>query len=464
VLTKMPDIENFSGPLLRPPDPGYQEALPIWNGMIQRRPALIARCLCPEDVHAAVRFGVREGIEIAVRGGGHNITGNALSDGGLVIDLSLMRTVEVDPPSRIARAQPGARLADVDTATMANGLATPLGINSTTGIAGLTLGGGIGWLMRAFGLSCDNLRAAEVVLATGEQVTAGAGRGQDADLLWALRGGGGNFGVVTRFDYDLHPVGPTVLAGGLLYPAARAREVLAFYRDFINSAPDLLTTIVGFRLAPPVDWIPTDVQGTPVVALLACYAGPIEEGREVMRPFREQLSPVADALAPMPFTDLQKMLDTTVPAGLQYYWKSHFLPTLNDAAIDTLLGRAYQSRSPLSFALLFHLGGAIRRVSDGATAFTGRHAEHALNICGVWPDREDPNDDRDWVRATFDAMAPFATGVYVNFLMSEGPERVRAAYGPEKYARLASLKARYDPTNIFHLNQNILPAKTGDRR
>jgi FAD/FMN-containing dehydrogenase len=458
MMTASPAIEGFSGPLLRPSDPAYEEALPIWNAMIERRPALIARCLCRDDVQAAVRFGVREGLEIAIRGGGHNITGNALCDGGLVVDLSLMRQVEVDPTSRTARAQPGTRLGDIDAATQAYSLAAPLGINSTTGIAGLTLGGGIGWLMRPYGLSCDNLRAADVVLATGEQVTAGAGRGQDADLLWALRGGGGNFGVVTRFEYDLHPVGPTLLAGALLYPAAQGHDLVAFYRDFIETAPDTLTTIVAFRSAPTFDWIPSAVHGTPIVALFACYAGSIDEGEELLRPFRERFHPVADSLAPMRFTELQTMIDATVPAGLQYYWKSHFLEPLTDDAIDTLLGHAFRKRSSLSYALLFHLGGAIRRVPDGDAAFTGRHAEHALNINGAWRHREDPDNDRDWVRATFEAMAPFATGVYVNFLMSEGQDRVVAAYGPEKYRKLAALKAHYDPDNVFHLNQNILPA------
>jgi FAD/FMN-containing dehydrogenase len=457
-------IPGFEGDVLGPADAGYEEARKIWNGMIDRRPALIARCLSAADVAAAIRFGRREGLALAVRSGGHGVAGYAICDGGLVIDLSRMRAVSVDPDRRVASAQAGALWGEVDAASQAKSLATTGGIVTHTGIAGLTLGGGIGWLMRKHGLSCDNLLRVELVTAEGESV--GADENENADLFWGLRGGGGNFGVVTRFHYRLHHLEPTVLAGLILHAAGDAVQALRFYRDFIAEAPDELAVYLSLRTAPALPIIPVHLQGKPVVGFVVCYAGPVEEGERVLRPLRRFGSPAADLVAAKPYITHQSTFDPTVPHGMHYYWKSHYLPPLSDSAIDTLVEHAWAKRSPFSYTIVFHMGGAVRRADDMATAFTGRDAEHAVNINAEWLGADDPNDDTGWARKMFEAVQPHGTGgVYVNFLGDEGEDRVRVAYGAEKYERLARLKAKYDPANVFRLNQNIRPTPPtfGDR-
>lgn len=446
---------DFRGALIGPDDPGYDEARKVWNAMIDRRPALIARCAGVADVLSAVRFAREHDLLVAVRGGGHNVAGTAVCDGGMVIDLSAMKGVRVDPERRTAQAQPGVLWGELDRETQAFGLATPGGIVTHTGIAGLTLGGGIGWLQRKYGLTSDNLLSVDVVTADGKFLKAS--EEEHPDLFWGVRGGGGNFGIVTSFEFRLHPVGPLVLAGVLVHPAEHATEVLRAYRDFVAEAPDSLTTIVNLRKAPPAPWLPQHIHGRPVVMVAVCYAGPIEEGERVLRPLRAFDQPLVDIIRTISYSTHQGFFDASVPHGWHYYWKSHYLPALGDDAIETLAAYAWRMQSPRSYTIMFHLGGAIGRLSEDESAFSGRVALHALNINGVWADSQGP-DDTQWVREAFAATAPFSTGgVYMNFLGSEGQERVKAAYGAEKYERLVALKNKYDPTNFFRLNQNITP-------
>lgn len=448
--------KDFTGELLHPGDDGYETARRIWNGAIDRRPALIARCTGPDDVISAVRFARSEGLLVAVRGGGHNVAGTAVCDDGLMIDLSPMKGIAVDPARRVARVQPGVLWGELDHETQAFGLAVPGGIVTHTGVAGLTLGGGIGWLMRRHGLTCDSLLSADVVTAEGRQVTVS--ETEHPDLFWGVRGGGGNFGIVTSFEFRLHSVGPTVLAGLLLHPAEQVREVLDFYRAFAASAPDALTTILTFRHAPALPTIPSHLHGVPVVSLGVCYAGPIEEGQRVVEPLRAFGTPLVDLIGPSAYTAHQSMLDVSVPHGLLYYWKSHYLPDLTDGAIDAIAEHAWRAPSLKSFAIMFQLGGTIAQRGDDEAAFTGRAAAYALNLNSVWTEPAETGQHERWVRNFWDAMLPFTHGgVYVNFLGDEGEQRVRAAYGPQKYKRLVALKNRYDPTNFFQLNQNVRP-------
>ena len=448
---------RLRGTILLPGDPGYNAARSLWNGMVNRRPALIVRCTNVTDVIAAVTFGREQNLVVAIKGGGHNVTGNAMCDDGIVIDLSPLRRCDVDADRRMVRVEAGALLGDLDAATQAHGLATPIGINTTTGIAGLTLGGGIGHLMRRHGLTIDNLAAVEMVTATGERVRAA--EDENVDLFWAVRGGGGNFGVVTSFTFRLHRVGPDLLSGMILYRAERAREVLRFYQDHVRAVPDRLGTIVSLRKAPPAPFIPASLHGAMVVGIVSCYCGGIEEGEKALRPFRD-LRPDLYAVKPRPFVEFQAMLDPTVPPGWHYYWKSHYLAPLSDAAIDVIVERAWRFRSPRSYTLLPHMGGAVARVPEDTTAFAGRDSAHAININGVWTAEDaDRADDTAWVRDFFDAVMPYATGrAYINFMGNEGQERVRAAYGEAKYARLAMVKTRWDPDNVFRMNQNIVPS------
>ena len=443
---------DLRGELLQPADDGYDAVRQVWNGMIDKRPGLIARCTGVADVLASVRFAREHDLLVAVKGGGHNVAGTALCDGGLVIDLSTMKGVHVDPASRVARAQPGLTLGDLDHETQAFGLAVPAGIVSTTGIAGLTVGGGFGWITRKFGLTCDNLLSAQVVTAEGELLTASDQ--ENEDLFWGIRGGGGNFGIVTSFEYSTQPVGPTVLAGMVAYPMSKGREVLKFYRDFIAASPEELGTVVALRLAPPAPFIPQELHGKPIVAVFACYVGAIDEGERVLKPLRELGPPAADVITPKPFIAHQSMLDPMQPAGRNYYWKSHDLPGLSDGAIDTLLTHAQTITSPHTIVAMFNLGGAASRVAEDATAYSHRSAEFALNINAAWTEGE-PDRHVQWARDFSNAVQPFSMGVYVNFLGDEGDERARAAYGPEKYRRLVDLKNKYDPTNFFRVNQNI---------
>ena len=440
--------------LIRPGDAGYDDARKIWNGAIDRRPALIVRCRETADVVDALKLARERELRVAVRGGGHGVGGTAVCDDGIVIDLSLMKGIAVDAERRTARAQGGVLWGELDAATQAHGLATVGGIVTHTGIAGLTLGGGIGWLMRRHGATVDNLVGAEVVTPDGSVTTA------DEELLWGLSGGGGNFGIVTSFEYRLHDVGQTVLAGPLYHALEDGPEVLRFYRDFIAEAPDELTTIVNLRPAPPLPVLPPELHGRPVVAIAACWAGDPDEGERALAPLRRFGQPLIDLVAPRPYVQLQGMFDPVVPHGWHYYWKSWELPPLTDAAIDTLVERAAAITSPRSYIIVFQLGGAMAR-PERDTAFGQRAEGHDVNINGAWLPG-DPDADRHvaWTRETFDALAPHGLGrAYVNFMGDdEAAGRVRAAYGPDVYARLVALKRAYDPDNVLRLNQNVDPA------
>lgn len=447
---------QFRGELIRRDDPPYDGARRVWNGAIDRYPALVARCTGVADVLAAVRFARERELVVAVRGGGHNVAGTGVCDDGVVIDLSPMKGMWVDPGARTARAQPGLLWGEFDHETQRFGLATPGGIVTHTGISGLTLGGGLGWLMRRHGLTCDNLLSADVVTANGELVRCSAE--ENADLFWGLRGGGGNFGIVTSFEYRLHPVGPTVLAGVILHPAARAREVLDFYRHYIASAPDELMSIVVLRMAPPAPFLPAGIRGQPVVIIAVCYAGPLEEGERAVMPLRRFGEPLADLIQPTPYASHQAMLDASVPHGLGYYWKSEYLPPLGDALITTLTEHAWGVATPASYTAMFHLGGAVGREDPEGSAFEDRRATHAMTIDGVWSEPAASGACIAWARDFWEAVRPYSTGrVYVNFLGEEGQDRVRTAYGAAKYERLRGLKRKYDPTNFFRMNQNIVP-------
>jgi FAD/FMN-containing dehydrogenase len=455
------DVERLAGlvegPVIGPGEEGYDEARSIWNGAIDRRPACIARCTGVADVVAAVRFARERDLLVSVRSGGHGVGGHAVCDGGLVIDLSAMKGIRVDPATRTARAEAGVLWGELDRETQLFGLATVGGIVTHTGIAGLTLGGGIGWLMRKHGATVDNLLSADVVTAEGELVTAS--EDENPDLFWAIRGGGGNFGIVTSFEYRLHPVGPTVVAGPVFHLLEDAPEVLRFYREFIAAAPDELTTIFELSVAPAAPFLPEEVHDRQIVMVGACYAGSPDEGAEVVRPLKRFGRPIVDLLEPKPYRALQSMFDSMVPHGWHRYWKSVELPPLTDMAIDTLVEHAHAVASPKSYCIVFQLGGALARVGEDETAFSQRDAAHNVNINAVWTE-DDPDGERHvaWARDFFDAMQPHSGGrVYLNFLGEEGGTRVRQAYGARTYERLVELKRAYDPTNFFRLNQNIAP-------
>lgn len=438
---------GFHGVLLDPMHADYESARAVWNGMVDRRPALITRCASVEDVQAALAFARAEGLPVAVRGGGHNAAGLACPEGGLVIDLKMMNHVEVDPETRTARAGGGTTWGQFDAATQAHGLATTGGAISTTGIGGLTLGGGVGWLMRKYGLACDGLVAVEVVTADGQAVTASAE--EHADLFWGLQGGGGNFGVATAFTFRLHPL--TEVTGGMVvHPGDRTRDMLRFYREATTQAPDDLALFAGLMTSP---------EGAPIAAMVACHAGEPEVAERDLREIRDFGPPLADQIARVPYVAQQVMLDEAFPAGLQIYWKGHFLTGLEDAAIDTLVEHFDRITSPLSAILLEHLGGAVARVGEDETAFSYRTAAYNLAVISRWTDPAEADEHIGWTRELFEAMRPYAQGVYVNYLgTGDAPDRVRAAYGEKTYARLAELKAAYDPDNIFSATQNIPPA------
>jgi FAD/FMN-containing dehydrogenase len=450
--------QQFHGQLIRAGDKEYPETRPIWNGMIDKKPAAIARCINTADVVAALNLAQEHDLRFSVRGGGHNVAGHALCDDGLVIDLSGMKGVHVDPSAQTARAQPGANLGDLDRETQLFGLATPTGIVSKTGLAGLTLGGGFGWLTRRHGFTVDNLRSAEIVTADGRVLTAS--EGENADLFWGIRGGGGNFGIATSFEYQLHPVGPTVLGGLLIHPIADAAELMRFYREFAAEAPEELGSLFVMRLAPPAPFLPKSVHGEPVCGLIICYAGDLEEGERVLRPLRHFGQPLADKIGPKPYLTVQSMLDQGQTEGHQYYWKSEYLTELRDEAIDTIVTYGATLSSPLARVLMMQLGGAVRRRDEMAMAASHRDAEFVLAINNGWQDPAQNERQIQWTRDFWTAVRPFSGGgVYVNFLTAdEGQERVRAAYGAEKYRRLVELKNKYDPANRFCYNQNIRPA------
>ena len=449
--------ERFSGDVIRPSDPRYSAARTLWNAMIDNRPALIARPRTPEDVASAI-LGARDaGLEIAIRCGGHSVSGHSMADGGLTIDLSGMNAVSVDPGARIARVGGGALLNDVAEAAMVrHALTIPFGHVSHTGVGGLTLGGGIGWVMRRYGLAIDSLRSAEVITAEGEIVRASDE--ENADLFWALRGGGGNFGIVTEFEFDLHPFGPEVLAGLILHRLDDAPEVLRFSRDFMETAPDELTVFETFMTAPPEEPFPVEVQGRPCLGLGLVYAGPVSEGEEVLRPLRTFGRPALDGVAPMPALAVQQMLDPTAPHGMQNYNKAHWMNGLPNEAIDEQVRLHAEVPSPMSLIINARMGGAVERVAPEATAFGHRDANRQVWVVSSWWDG-DRDEHVQWCRRVFEAMTRHSSGgVYVNALGDEGSERVRASYAGEIWTRLVAVKDRWDPDNVFHLNQNIPPS------
>ena len=438
---------RLRGALLGPGDTGYDAARQVWNGMIDKRPALIARCAGVADVIQAVTFARTHNLLVSVRGGGHNITGSAVCDGGLMIDLSPMKGIRVDPARRTVQAQGGVTWAELDHDTQAFGLATTGGFVPSTGIAGLTLGGGFGYLMRRFGLACDNLLSVDVVTADGQLRTASAS--ENADLFWGVRGGGGNFGVVTALEYRLHPLGPMVLGGLILHPIARAREVMQFYRAVTSTVPDELTIQLGVVTLP---------DGQQVVAFITCYSGPLAQGEEVIQPLRAFGPPLGDMVAPLPYTAVQALGGPLYPAGRLNYWKSSFLHDLSDAAIETMIAHCAAVPSPFSGAFLELLGGAMSRVGPHETAFGDRSAPYSLIITGAWEDPAASARNIQWTRDFWTAMQPFAKeGVYVNYLDRGEEDRIKAAYGAETYKRLIAVKNTYDPTNFFRLNHNIAP-------
>jgi FAD/FMN-containing dehydrogenase len=446
---------TFEGELIQPGDRTYDDQRRIWNGSIDRRPALIARCASVADVIAAVHFARRTGLEVAVRGGGHSFPGLSVVDGGIVIDLGLMNRIDVDPSRRRVRAQPGIRLGDLDAATQPFGLAVPAGIVTHTGLAGLTLGGGIGWLMRKYGLTIDQLVSAKVVTADGSLLTAS--ETENWDLFWGIRGGGGNFGIVTEFEFRLNPVGPIVLAGPIFWLMEDSPQVLRHYRDWITAVPDELTTIVIHRRAPTLDWVPRELQGRHVVAVGCCYVGDLDEGERVIAPMRRFGKSVLDLCQPKPFVDHQRMFDASLPAGWWYYFRSCDVDALTDEVIDLTAEHSLRMRSPINTFPIFQLGGAIARVDDSATVFSSRGAGHTFNINATTATADGFDQERAWSRGLWDALKPWHRSVYVNFLMDEGEERIREAYGPAKYDRLKAVKRKYDADNLFHLNQNIRP-------
>ena len=441
--------EGLRGQLILPDDCGYDDARAIFNSMIDKHPALIARCAGVSDVINSVKFARAHDLLAAVRGGGHSFPGNSVCDDGLVIDLSLMKSVRVDPKKRTVRAEGGVKWWELDQETQAFGLATTGGTVSTTGIAGLTLGGGVGWIARKHGLSVDNLLSADVVTADGRLLVASAT--ENDDLFWGLRGGSGNFGVVTSFEYQLHPVGPVVLAGPLVYPLEKAKEVLRFYQEFISDVPDELMTTAGFANSP---------EGEPAVVIIVCYTGPIDEGEKLLEPLRELDSPLEDQVCPMAYTKVQTMLDQDAPWGIRNYIKTSFMKAIDDDAAQMLADRFKRAPSRYTVVTLFQLGGAVSRVDKQDTAFYHRDAGYHAFLSTAWEDAADDERNIRWMRDTWSAMQRFASGgVYVNEMgdEQESIERVKEAYGPTTYQRLVSLKNKYDPTNFFRLNPNIKP-------
>jgi FAD/FMN-containing dehydrogenase len=458
-------IPGFRGELISPDHSGYDDARAVWNGMIDRRPRLIARCTGTADVAAVVRFARDRDLEIAIRGGGHNVAGSAVCDEGIVIDLSSMRAVSVDPAARTAHVQGGALWGDVDHETQAHGLATTGGIVGHTGVGGLSLGGGIGWLMRAHGLTIDNLLEAEVITADGHVIQASAD--EHPELFWALRGGGGNFGVVSSFRFALHPVGPTVLAGPVFWAAADTSDVLRFYREFVADAPDELGNVIRLGTIPPLPVIDAELHFRPAIAVASCYAGAVTDGERAIRALREFGTPLVDLVGPTLYVDHQRGLDDTVPHGWHYYWKATDLTALSDEVIDIVAEHSYRASSPRSYAAMFHLGGAVARTPRDATAYPGRDVDHNIIIDAAWvPDQDDSIGAAEmvWARQFLDALQTYRAGVYVNFLDYDDDSRVREAYGDGTYQKLAEVKAKYDPENVFHQNRNVQPGESNRSR
>ncbi|MFB9261852.1 FAD-binding oxidoreductase [Bradyrhizobium erythrophlei] len=445
------------GALLQPPDPGYREARSIWNGMITREPALIARVSGASDVVTCVNFARENGLPLSIRGGGHNIAGTALCDRGLMIDMSLRRGVRVDPGRRIVRAEGGTTWGDVDHESQPFGLVVPGGIVSNTGVAGFTMGGGFGWTSRKCAYAADNLMSVDIVTADGER--RHASETENADLFWALRGGGGNFGAVTSFEFQAHPHGPQALCGMVVYPMAHARDVAHEFRRITAAAPDELCCLLILRIAPPAPFLPAQLHGTPIAAIAVCWTGDQAAGQDAMRALKSFGKPAADTITIKPFIAHQTMLDSGQPFGRRYYWKSDFFADMSERLIDVMVEHAERITSPYSAALLMHLGGAPAQLDRGLNAVGFRTAQYVLNVQAAW---ENPQEDRrhiEWARDYWAAIHPFSSGsAYINFMTEdEGDARVRAAYGDRLYARLAEIKAKFDPGNLFHGAQNIPP-------
>ena len=443
------------GEVLLPRDPGFDAARTIWNAMIDRKPALIVRCAGVSDVMRSVAFARSQELAVSVRGGGHNIAGSALCDDGLMIDLSAMKSVRIDPQTRRAYVEPGATLRDFDHEAQAFGLATPLGINSTTGVAGLTLGGGFGWLTRKHGMSIDNLVSADVITAEGVRLKADAN--ENADLFWAIRGGGGNFGIVTQFEFQLHPVGPDLLSGLVVYPFEHAKALLQKYRGFADQISEDLNVWVVVRQAPPLPFLPEEVHGKKVVVFPFIYTGDAQEGLRAIEPLRAFGKPYGEHFGPQPYTAWQQAFDPLLTPGARNYWKSHNFTALSDGAIDSVIEYAGKLPSAQGEIFIGLVSGKANRVAKDATAYDHRDAKFVMNVHSRWEKAEDDKRCIGWAREFFNASAPFATGgVYVNFLTQDETDRIPAAYG-SNYERLGQLKRKYDPTNLFNVNQNIKP-------
>ncbi len=445
---------SLRGSLIQPDSPDYDGARAVYNAMIDRRPALIAQCVNVADVMAAVAFARDNGVTLAVRGGGHNVAGLGTCDGGIVLDLGAMKGIRVDPVARTARVEGGCTWGDVDHATHAFGLATPSGIISTTGVAGLTLGGGFGHLTRHYGLSCDNLLSADVVTADGRFLTASAT--ENPDLFWALRGGGGNFGVVTSFEFQLHPVG-MVYGGPVFYPIELAADALHFFRDYMKQIPDEMSAFFGFHKAPPAPFIPEHLHGVPMAIIMTCYSGPVEQGEEIVRPVREFGPPAVDLIGQLPYPAINSMFDALYPPGLQHYWKADFVRELTDEILDIHAEYGPSVPGVQSGIHIYPQTGAPQRVAADATAYSYRDVEFIHNVLAIDPDPAVMPEHIAWMRDYWAALHPHAAGgTYVNFLMEEGEDRIRSTY-QGNYDRLAAVKAIYDPTNLFSVNQNIAP-------
>ena len=449
---------RLRGPLLLPGEPGYDEGRAVWNAMIDRRPALIVRCLGVADVISAVNFAREHSLALSIKGGGHNIAGLAVCDEGLMLDMSLMRGVWLDPSAGTARAQLGCLLGDVDRETQVHGLAAVLGFVSMTGIAGLTLGGGFGYLTRRFGWSSDNVLSMDVVTADGRVVRSS--EKENSDLFWGLRGGGGNFGVATSVEYKLYPVGPEVMAGGIAWSAEHAHEVVEMYRAFTLQASPELACVLALRIAPPAPWLAKNVHGKPIVAIFVCHTGAIKEGEKLVAPIKAFGSPVGDIIQPRSYVSQQSLLDATQPKGRRYYWKSEYLPGLEAEMLAKAIEHAQRIVSPHSAILLFPVDGALNRLSEHHSAVGNRDAAFVLNIAAAWENAEDDQANIDWSRAAWRDMRRFSTGgTYVNFLTEEeGDERIHAAYG-RNYDRLVDVKTKWDRENLFRTNKNIAPVK-----
>ena len=447
---------GFKGEVISPNDSAYEDARKIWNAMIDKHPAVIARCASTEDVVKGVNFARDNGIVLAIRGGGHNIAGNAICDDGIVLDLSLMKAINVNTTTRRVTVGAGALLGDLDAATQVHGLAVPLGINSTTGVAGLTLGGGFGWLSRKYGMTVDNLESAEVVTAAGDVIRASDK--ENPDLFWALRGGGGNFGVVTKFEFRLHPVGPDVLSGLIAYPLSEAKSVLQQYREFMDKAPDDLSVWTVLRLAPPLPFLPETAHGKGMIALALIYAGDPKQGESLIQPLRKFGTPLGEHIGVQPYTAWQKTFDPLLAPGARNYWKSHNFLKLDDGLFDLVIEYIGKLPSPHSEIFFGGVGGATTRQAPDYTAYTHRDAEYVMNVHGRWETPEEDKAGIAWSREYFNATAKYASaGAYINFMTADEVDRVKSAYGPN-YDRLVQIKRKYDPSNLFRMNQNIAPA------